>query len=185
MSPSGYPDYPTSLPNNQGYNIDDNRRYTLLDRTPVVPRSLASISNAVLFTGMVDDKELDEIRRKREAALKEKMERQHGGGGVIPVDQLHISELLKKHPALVIDFWAEWCGPCRRVGPAIEELAQEFAGRVTFGKCNTDENQQLAMQLNISAIPNIVFFSHGKLVDRVIGAYPKEAIREKVLRNFP
>ena len=68
--------------------------------------------------------------------------------------------------------------------PVIEELAQEFAGKVTFGKCNTDENQQLAMQLNISAIPNIVFFSHGKMVDRVIGAYPKEAIREKVIRNF-
>ena len=54
-----------------------------------------------------------------------------------------------------------------------------------FGKCNTDENQQLARQFDISAIPNIVFFSHGKMVDRVIGAYPKEAIREKIIRNFP
>jgi len=134
---------------------------------------------------MAGDKELDEIREKRMAELKERMERQQVAGSVIPIDQLHINEILRAHPALVIDFWAEWCGPCRRVGPAIEELAQEFAGRVTFGKCNTDENQQLAMQLNISAIPNIVFFSNGKVVDRVIGAYPKEAIREKVLRNFP
>ncbi|HVP96416.1 thioredoxin [Methanoregula sp.] len=133
----------------------------------------------------MDDHELDEIREKRRAALKEKMEHRQVAGSLIPVDQLHISELLKAHPALVIDFWAEWCGPCRRVGPAIEELAQEFAGKVTFGKCNTDENQQLAMELNISAIPNIVFFSHGKIVDRVVGAYPKEAIREKVIRNFP
>lgn len=133
----------------------------------------------------MDDKELDAIREKRMAALKEKMEHQSAAGGVITVDQLHITDLLKTHPALVIDFWAEWCGPCRRVGPIIEELAQEFAGKVTFGKCNTDENQQLAMQLNISAIPNIVFFSNGQMVDRVIGAYPKEAIREKILRNFP
>ena len=133
----------------------------------------------------MDDHELNEIREKGMAALKEKMEHTNVAAGVIPVDQLHINDLLQKHPALVIDFWAEWCGPCRRVGPVIEELAQEFAGKVTFGKCNTDENQQLAGQLNISAIPNIVFFSHGKMVDRVIGAYPKEAIREKILRNFP
>ena len=133
----------------------------------------------------MDDTELNEIRERRMAALKEKMERQSVAGGVIAVDQQHIEELLQDHPALVIDFWAEWCGPCRRVGPVIEELAREFAGKVTFGKCNTDENQQLSQQLNISAIPNIVFFSHGQMVDRVIGAYPKEAIREKIVRNFP
>ena len=133
----------------------------------------------------MDDTELDEIRKKRMAALKGQMASADVSGAVIPVDQLHIGELLKEHPALVIDFWAEWCGPCRRIGPIIEELAQEFAGKVTFGKCNTDENQQLAMQLSISAIPNIVFFSNGQLVDRVIGAYPKEAIREKILKNFP
>ena len=133
----------------------------------------------------MDDRELDGIRERRMAELKGKLERQDVSGSVITIDQLQIEAILRDHPALVIDFWAEWCGPCRRIGPAIEELAQEFAGKVTFGKCNTDENQQLAMQLNISAIPNIVFFSHGKMVDRVIGAYPKEAIREKVLRNFP
>jgi len=133
----------------------------------------------------MDDNELEAIREKRMAALKEKMERQSVTGAVITVDQLHFGDLLRQHPALVVDFWAEWCGPCRRVGPVIGELAQEFAGKVTFGKCNTDENQQLAMQFDISAIPNIVFFSHGKMVDRVIGAYPKEAIREKIIRNFP
>jgi len=133
----------------------------------------------------MDDNELDGIREKRMAELKGKLDKRGAGGSVITIDQLHIDALLRAHPALVIDFWAEWCGPCRRVAPAIEELAQEFAGKVTFGKCNTDENQQLALQLNISAIPNIVFFSHGKMVDRVIGAYPKEAIREKVIRNYP
>ena len=132
----------------------------------------------------MDDNELNEIREKRMATLKEKMEHQGVSGRVIQIDEQHINDILRTHQALIIDFWAEWCGPCRRVGPVIEELAQEFAGKVMFGKCNTDENQQLAMQLNISAIPNIVFFSHGKMVDRVIGAYPKEAIREKVIRNF-
>jgi len=133
----------------------------------------------------MDDAELEEIRKRRMAALQEKATRAAAAGSVIVVDQARLAEILQQHPALVIDFWAEWCGPCRRIGPIIEELAQEFAGKVTFGKCNTDENQQLAMQLGISAIPNIVFFSHGQLVDRVIGAYPKDAIREKILKNFP
>jgi thioredoxin 1 len=132
----------------------------------------------------MDDDELARIREKRIQELKERTGHAGTTGGVITVSQHQIAGILQQHPALVIDFWAEWCGPCRRVAPAIEELAHEFSGKVTFGKCNTDENQQLAMQLAISAIPNIVFFSYGKLVDRIIGAYPKEAIREKVIRNF-
>jgi len=129
------------------------------------------------------DDELSRIREKRLQEMKDKMAAK-GNAEVIRIDQAHIEEILKTHPALVIDFWAEWCGPCRRVAPAIEELAQEFAGKVTFGKCDTEENRQFAIEMNISAIPNIVFFSHGKMVDRIIGAYPKEAIRQKVMRNF-
>jgi thioredoxin 1 len=133
----------------------------------------------------MDDEELKALRIKRMQELKEKMDQAGITGQVIEINQSHFADILASHPALVIDFWADWCGPCKRVAPAIEELAQEFAGKVTFGKCNTDQNQQIAMQLNISAIPNIVLFSHGKMVDRIIGAYPKEAIKEKVLRNFP
>lgn len=133
----------------------------------------------------MDDEDLKTLREKRMRELKEKMDQAGTSGQVIEINQLQFADILARYPALVIDFWADWCGPCKRVAPAIEELAQEFAGKVTFGKCNTDENQQIAMQLNISAIPNIVLFSHGRMVDRIIGAYPKEAIREKVLRNFP
>ena len=129
------------------------------------------------------DDELSRIREKRLQEMKDKMAAK-GNAEVIRIDQAHIEEILKTHPALVIDFWAEWCGPCRRVAPVIEELAQEFAGKVTFGKCDTEENRQFAIEMNISAIPNIVFFSRGKMVDRIIGAYPKEAIRQKVMRNF-
>jgi thioredoxin 1 len=133
----------------------------------------------------MDDEDLKTLREKRMRELKEKMDQAGTSGQVIEINQLQFADILARYPALVIDFWADWCGPCKRVAPAIEELAQEFAGKVTFGKCNTDENQQIAMQLNISAIPNIVLFSHGRMVDRIIGAYPKEAIREKVIRNFP
>jgi thioredoxin 1 len=70
------------------------------------------------------------------------------------------------------------------VAVVIEELSKEFSGKVTFGKCNTEDNRLLAMQFNITAIPSIMLFSHGMLVDRIIGAYPKEAIREKIIKKF-
>jgi len=66
----------------------------------------------------------------------------------------------------------------------MEELSMEFSGRVAFGKCNTEENRSLAMKFNIDAIPAMMLFSNGQLVDRIIGAYPKEAIREKIARRF-
>ncbi len=107
-----------------------------------------------------------------------------GHAVVIPVDEVHFAHVLQQHPALVIDFWAEWCGPCRRVAPIVEELAQEFAGKVTFAKCDTDHNQRLAMKFGISAIPCLLFFSSGQMIDRLIGAVPKELIHAKVVRNF-
>jgi thioredoxin 1 len=129
------------------------------------------------------DDELDRLREKRRLEMKEKLE--HAGqGGVRTVDELHFAEFVGTNRFSVVDFWAEWCGPCRRVSPAIEELSQEFAGRVAFGKCNTDENQHLAMQFGITAIPSIMLFSNGRMVERIIGAYPKEAIRERIIRQF-
>jgi thioredoxin 1 len=102
----------------------------------------------------------------------------------MPVSELQFPQVVRDYPFVVIDFWAEWCGPCKRVAPVVAELAQEFAGKVAFCKCNTDENQRLALQFGISAIPTLLFFSHGQMVDRIIGAYPKETIRIKVQRAF-
>ncbi len=114
----------------------------------------------------------------------EKMKHTEKAAGVSNVDEMHFQEFISTHPFVVIDFWAEWCGPCRRIAPIMDDLAKEFGGKVTFGKCNTDDNRRLAMQFNISAIPAIMLFSHGQLADRIIGAYPKEAIREKIVRKF-
>jgi thioredoxin 1 len=138
---------------------------------------------------MADD-ELAKIRDKKMQELRDRFDpskrpaQPAGHVTVIPVDEVHFSQILQQHPALVIDFWAEWCGPCRRVAPVVEELAQEFAGKVTFAKCDTDHNQRLAMKFGISAIPCLLFFSNGQMVDRLIGAVPKESIRAKVVRNF-
>jgi thioredoxin 1 len=129
------------------------------------------------------DDEISRIREKRIQELKERM-KHTVKAEVIPVDEIHFQEFIKTHTFVVLDFWAEWCAPCRRVGIVLEELSREFSGKVTFGKCNTDDNRHLAMQFNITAIPSIMLFSHGQLVERVIGAYPKEALREKIVRKF-
>ena len=129
------------------------------------------------------DDEISRIREKRIQELKAKM-KQPVNAGVQHVDEIQFQEFIKTHTFVVLDFWAEWCAPCRRVGVVIEELSKEFSGKVTFGKCNTDDNHLLAVQFNITAIPSIMLFSHGQLVDRIIGAYPKEAIRDKIIRKF-
>jgi thioredoxin 1 len=130
------------------------------------------------------DDELTRIREKRRKELSEKMKHTEKTGNVSNVEEMHFQEFISTHPFVVIDFWAEWCGPCRRIAPVMDELSKEFSGKVVFGKCNTDDNRQIALQFNISAIPAIMLFSHGQLVERIIGAYPKEAIREKIVRKF-
>jgi thioredoxin 1 len=131
----------------------------------------------------MEDDGLRKIREKRlkemEAKMKEKKE-----GHVLLLDQENFSILVKGHHALVVDFWAEWCGPCRMVTPVVEMLAGEFAGRVTFAKCNTDDNPMLSGQFGISAIPTLLFFLDGKLIDRAIGAYPKDALKAKIVKAF-
>ncbi len=81
---------------------------------------------------------------------------------------------------VVIDFWAEWCGPCRMVGPIVEELAAEYEGRVVIGKCDVDANSDAAVRFNVRNIPTIVFLKGGQLVERQVGYAPKDALVEKL-----
>ena len=80
---------------------------------------------------------------------------------------------------LVVDFWATWCGPCRMVGPVISELAQEYDGRIVVGKCDVEENEDLAMEFGIRNIPTILFFKGGQVVDKIVGGQAKARIQEK------
>jgi thioredoxin 1 len=91
-----------------------------------------------------------------------------------------IEETIKKYPILVIDCWAPWCGPCRMIGPIIEELAKEMQGKITFGKLNVDENPQTSMKYGIMSIPTMLVFKNGALVDRFVGAMPKEMLLQKL-----
>ena len=80
---------------------------------------------------------------------------------------------------LVVDFWATWCGPCRMVGPIIEELAKEYDGKITVGKCDVEENDDLAAEFGIRNIPTILFIKDGVVVDKLVGAVSKAKIEEK------
>lgn len=89
-------------------------------------------------------------------------------------------EVLQTKELVLIDFWAPWCAPCRIIAPVIEELADEFAGQVKVCKLNTDENPYTAMRYNITGIPTLGIFRNGEMVDRIIGAYPKSFIVDKL-----
>jgi len=85
---------------------------------------------------------------------------------------------------MVVDFWAEWCAPCRFVSPVLDELAKEYAGKMVLGKLNVDLNPQVSARFMIRSIPTIMFFKDGKPVDTVIGALPKPMIETKIKKNL-
>ena len=99
---------------------------------------------------------------------------------VIKVTEANYKELTKNNELLVIDFWAPWCGPCRALAPIIEELATEYAGSIAIGKCNVDDNTQLASYFGIVSIPAIYFIKNGKLVDSHIGYCNKATLKAKI-----
>lgn len=89
-------------------------------------------------------------------------------------------EVLKSDKPCLVDFWAEWCGPCRMVGPIVEEIAKEYAGKLKVGKLNVDQNGQTAVKYGIMSIPSLLIFDQGKVVDQIVGAAPKKQFVERI-----
>ncbi len=89
-------------------------------------------------------------------------------------------EVLKHSGAVMVDFWASWCGPCKMIAPVIDELAVEYSGRLKVCKLNTDESPDISSQYQIMGIPSLLFFKEGKLVDKMVGAASKNKFKEKI-----
>lgn len=89
-------------------------------------------------------------------------------------------EVLKSDLPVLVDFWATWCGPCRMVGPIVDELAKEYAGRIKVGKLNVDNNGKTSIKYGIMSIPSLLFFKKGQVVDQMVGAAPKNSFVEKL-----
>ncbi|WP_298741085.1 thioredoxin [uncultured Chitinophaga sp.] len=90
------------------------------------------------------------------------------------------TEVLSSDKLTVIDFWAEWCGPCRAIGPVIEDLSKDYAGKVNIGKVNVDQNPQLSINYGITSIPAILFIKDGQVVDKQVGAAPRSVLEKKI-----
>jgi len=88
--------------------------------------------------------------------------------------------VLDSEQPVVLDFWAAWCGPCRVLGPTVEELAKEYEGKALIGKVDVDENPQIAMEYGIRSIPTLLFFKDGKLIDRVVGVLTKAQLAQRI-----
>ena len=94
------------------------------------------------------------------------------------------TQVLESDQLTVVDFWAEWCGPCRAIGPVIEELSKEYSGRINVGKVNVDQNPDLSVNYGITSIPAILFIKGGKVVDKQIGAVPKSVLDKKIAAHL-
>ncbi len=98
----------------------------------------------------------------------------------LKVTDSNFKDILASDKLVMVDFWATWCGPCRAIAPAVEQLAEEYEGRAVIAKCNVDECQTIPMEYGVRNIPTLLFFKGGQLVDRMVGAAPKAELAKKI-----
>lgn len=100
------------------------------------------------------------------------------------VNATNFDSLLQEQLPVLVDFWAPWCGPCRMVSPIVDQLADELDGRLVIGKCNVDENQDIAMKYGVMSIPTLVILKGGQEVNRIVGAMPKPALAAEIEKSL-
>ncbi len=103
----------------------------------------------------------------------------------IEVTDANFDETLGNHPLVLVDFWAEWCAPCRMIAPILEELAQEYEGKLLVAKLDVDENPKTAMRFRVMSIPTVILFKNGQPVEVLVGAQPKRNFQAKIEKHLP
>jgi thioredoxin 1 len=98
----------------------------------------------------------------------------------LEITDANFNEVLNTDQVVLVDFWAEWCGPCKMIGPVVAELANEYAGKAVIGKLDVDSNSITSSQFNVRSIPTLLFFRNGEVVDKVVGAVPKATLESKL-----
>ncbi len=128
--------------------------------------------------------ELEDLKRKKMFELMRKASEQESKKNYpskpVEVTDATFYDFIKQYPVVVVDCWAPWCGPCQMISPVIEDLASDYAGKVVFGKLNVDENPAVAAEYGIMSIPTLLFARNGEVVDRLIGAVPRQVIEAKL-----
>lgn len=94
------------------------------------------------------------------------------------------ADVINSEQLVVLDFWAQWCGPCKMISPIVEELAEEFTGKAVIGKVDVDANQELPMKYSVRSIPTLLFIKNGEVVDRQVGALSKDALKSKIEKHL-
>jgi thioredoxin 1 len=144
-----------------------------------MPSTQKSKGIFVFEVNIMDDKEPEKIK---EGKIKKVVDQT--SGTVVKLDSSSFDAFISSDVPVVVDFWADWCMPCRIMGPVMEELAQEYAGKARFGKVNVDENQAIASRYGIMSIPHFLIFKNGTRVEKIVGAVgrgPLEGALQKYL----
>ena len=105
-------------------------------------------------------------------------------GKAVEITDSNFNEIVTKNDVVLVDFWAEWCGPCRMIAPMIEELANEYDGKAVIGKLDVDNNQESSIKFGVRSIPTLLVFKDGEMVDRHVGAVPKETVSNSINSNL-
>ncbi len=134
------------------------------------------------------DEELEKIKQRKLAELMKRVSKIGGSPTAYASSELvtltdeNFDSFISSNKLAVVDFWAEWCAPCRMLAPLFKELAKEYAGKIAFGKLNVDENPTTAAKFGIMSIPTLIIFKNGQPVDMIIGATPKRQIEVRLNR---
>ena len=132
-----------------------------------------------IMSDLIEDAEIDRIKKTKIAAMLEQAQKEKIISKPIILTDTNFNSEIAKNELIVVDFWAPWCGPCRMVGPLIEELASEYGGKVIFGKLNVDENMVVPSRFGVRGIPTMIIFKDGQAVDTLVGACSKAHIESK------